>query len=182
MCEWPKITASASGNQRAQPLEAPARPGPRRGQRRFERRPPRSSPLGQQLAAALSRRRCRVRRRRGRSDSSSLSTDRLEKSPAWTISSAPRQPLDAGVRQAPVSSRHVCVGDDGDLHGRFRDLDGVDGSPPIRPVSLVPHRRAPVAQGIERSPPERKVAGSNPAGRATRALPCEWSATLFPPG
>src|SRR5947209_20343735 len=27
---------------------------------------------------------------------------------------------------------------------------------------------APVAQGIERSPPERKVAGSNPAGRVCR--------------
>ena len=31
-------------------------------------------------------------------------------------------------------------------------------------------RRAPVAQGIERSPPERKVAGSNPAGRAINCL------------
>jgi hypothetical protein len=30
---------------------------------------------------------------------------------------------------------------------------------------------APVAQGIERSPPEREVAGSNPAGRAADVLP-----------
>ena len=30
---------------------------------------------------------------------------------------------------------------------------------------VFPVSRAPVAQGIERPPPERKVAGSNPAGR-----------------
>jgi hypothetical protein len=29
------------------------------------------------------------------------------------------------------------------------------------------HRYAPVAQGIERQPPELKVAGSNPAGRTS---------------
>ena len=32
--------------------------------------------------------------------------------------------------------------------------------------------RAPVAQGIERAPPEREVAGSIPAGRNARGKPC----------
>src|SRR6187401_1870383 len=33
-----------------------------------------------------------------------------------------------------------------------------------RPSGAAPRVRAPVAQGIERPPPERKAAGSNPAG------------------
>ena len=33
---------------------------------------------------------------------------------------------------------------------------------------------APVAQGIERAPPEREVAGSNPAGRTDPGIRCTW--------
>jgi hypothetical protein len=39
---------------------------------------------------------------------------------------------------------------------------------------------APVAQWIERSPPEREVAGSNPAGGTLEGA-AEWSATGFEP-
>ncbi len=67
------------------------------------------------------------------------------------------QPRDARVRERSLSAREVGVRDDRDVHGKLR--------------RSIP---APVAQGIERSPPEREVAGSNPAGRAHEipANPC----------
>ena len=67
------------------------------------------------------------------------------------------QPSDAVLRQPAIAARHVRIGDDRDLHGKLI----------FSPVRRCP---APVAQGIERSPPERKVAGSNPAGRARKYL------------
>ena len=73
-------------------------------------------------------------------------------------------------RQAAPRSRHRAGGageEDREVHAR----PSVHGAPAYRsrragrPSSATPP--APVAQGIERSPPERKVAGSNPAGRAS---------------
>src|SRR3954467_13753024 len=44
---------------------------------------------------------------------------------------------------------------------------GADAGAPARTAARL-GRRAPVAQGIERAPPEREVAGSIPAGRIAR--------------
>src|SRR4029079_5591304 len=61
-------------------------------------------------------------------------------------------------REPPVAPRHVRVGNDGDLHGKL-----------LWSFRTRTERHAPVAQGIERSPPERKVVGSNPTGRAVKS-------------
>src|SRR4051812_10102540 len=59
-----------------------------------------------------------------------------------------------------------------DEEGKNPSLDSPDGS--VKPCANVETRsagiiavRAPVAQWIERRPPEPKVAGSNPVGRAS---------------
>ena len=44
------------------------------------------------------------------------------------------------------------------------------GDPIVRPTVSTLAARAPVAQGIERAPPEREVEGSNPSGRMTERL------------
>ncbi len=69
------------------------------------------------------------------------------------------QSFEAGLGEPPGALGHVGVGDDRELHvsrGRY----------PERPSAGKLGDSAPVAQWIERSPPEREVAGSNPAGRA----------------
>ena len=44
------------------------------------------------------------------------------------------------------------------------------------------HDPAPVAQGIERAPPEREVAGSIPAGRITQEAKARHATTIVGPG
>ena len=68
--------------------------------------------------------------------------------------------LERGLRQRAVAARQVGVGDDRDEHGPREYA--------ARPAISWP-AQAPVAQWIERPPPEREVAGSNPAGRAPAA-------------
>ena len=65
-----------------------------------------------------------------------------------------RDPLDARLRQPPRPARQMRVGYHGDQHAR---------------TTLV--FPAPVAQWIERCPPEAEVAGSNPAGRTSLRPP-----------
>ena len=92
--------------------------------------------------------------------SSSRSTSSVEKSPAWSSRSAAaiRSTHASGSRRAP---RGRCVS----------DMTAIS----IRGTTLtIP---APVAQWIERCPPEPEVAGSNPAGRVLPLTPAPWPRT-----
>src|SRR5204863_268335 len=77
--------------------------------------------------------------------------------------------LQAGLWKLPAPSRQVGVGDNGDNHANPARHSLLRDEPP-NPASPSPYTgaQAPVAQWIERCPPEAEVAGSNPAGRASR--------------
>ncbi len=160
MCEWPNTTASAPGNRRRSRASRPFA-GPASCTSAIAT-PPASTDATAGSAARTSASSTlpwtatTVRRPRARA-----STAKAHQIAGVEDQIGRPEPLDARVGQPPAAPRHVGVRDDGDLQGKL---------PPVPRCSA--EHPAPVAQGIERSPPERKVAGSNPAGRASTEPPC----------
>ena len=112
--------------------------------------------------AAPARPRCpgpRARAARGRA--AAPSTSSCTRSPACRMASAAarRSRHASGIRRRAPGQ--VGVRDDRQLHAALSCQ--IRGQ--VARADVAAQRHAPVAQWIERAPPEREVAGSNPAGR-----------------
>src|SRR5579875_2931279 len=91
------------------------------------------------------------------------------------ILSAPRRTRIAGRPRRAVGTEPAVPTKKIDMSIAVRVCHRGAGAAVLGPLSSLGLTQAPVAQGIERPPPERKVAGSNPAGRAF-ASPAERGA------
>src|SRR5579863_4402283 len=94
--------------------------------------------------------------------------------PAWRSWRCVPSPQSIRIRSAPRRTRRAgiprrALGTDPAVPANITESSiSAEGSAPAMLTTVEAPRvppSAPVAQGIERSPPEREVAGSNPAGR-----------------
>ena len=113
MCEWPKTTASASGNARRQPRQPAARRSGVVDRPRSARRPRSISVRsGSRAPQRRRRRRCRARRpARGRGRRSPRTLPRWRSRRRGSTSVGRAQALDALVRQPAPAPRQVGVGE-----------------------------------------------------------------------